>query len=337
MTTTSEDQWRTLAVNASGRGGASWVRVQARSKQDLFLAVSQPGGHRCVWFDLSSDALPPDLHIESLRAIHVRMGNSPLTTAKIRVELVLEDPDLNDVFRALADDVVTAVGAAPSDEDGLVQLTNRLARWRRLLAPSGVTGLTLSERRGLVGELSVLALLLDVDMDMDPFAAVSSWTGPYGRHQDFQSGTGALEVKTTVAKQPQALIITSERELDDVGLATLALVHLSMDERRGGTGKSLVDLVSGIAQRLRPDAAAVELFQDALLHVGYLTEHEPLYTDLRYAPRAANSFGVADGFPRIVESSLAAGVGDVRYRIQLAALAPFSINHDAVLRRFVRQ
>lgn len=58
-----------------------------------------------------------------------------------------------------------------------------------------------------------------------------AWKAALAAHQDFQFSTGALEVKTTAAKQPQSVRITSERQLDDTGVGALFLHVVVVDER----------------------------------------------------------------------------------------------------------
>ena len=326
----SEEQWATLESAAKDGAGAAWTRVAADSGHDLFIAVGQPGSQRTLWYDFPADARPPELHLPSLRSVGLDVRPKDDQPNVLRCSLTLQADDLKSVFRALADDIVAAVSVAKTDETGVAAYARRLERWKRLLQPDSTTGLSVLERRGLFGELRVLDEFLEAGALAEHVAA--SWTGPYGKHQDFQSAKGAIEVKATVTKQPQTLVITSERELDDTGVDVLFLTHVSLDERRGGSGLSLNDIVAGIRLRIGANPMACMIFDDALLHRGFLPEQAHLYEEPRYSIREEHSYQVTNGFPRIVESALVPGVGDVNYRIQVAALSEFAVDHDNALR-----
>lgn len=317
----SDDEWRTLTAAARGGAGVAWRRIHADSGHDLYIAVRQPGDQRCLWFDFPSDAIEDRSAIASLRSVQVELGHNSDDGRTLRCEMLLTSTDLADVFSSLVEDVSAAVAAQRSDASAAEALLTRLARWRRLLEKSSPQGLTAEERRGLYGELVVLGDLLDEELAAK--CVVPAWTGPLHKNQDFQFSGAALEVKATSAKQPQSVIVTNERELDPRGVDELFLVHLSLDERRGGTGESLPENVDRIRARLSEDPSARTHFDQLLVTAGYLDEHKDLYSDTRYTIRALNSYRVSSGFPAIVESMLPQGVGDVKYRIQTAALKPF--------------
>jgi hypothetical protein len=325
----SDDDWNSLAAAAAGRRspGAARRRLHPDSRHDLYIALSWPGEQRATWYEFPADALPDDTRIPTLRSVAVTVG--PAGGDLRRCEIRLENPDLADVFTRLVEDVSSAVAAASGDAAGVRALLDRLERWRRLLEPGPDAGLTLAERRGLFGELHVLGQLLDGGIP--PTTALSAWTGPLNRHQDFQFTHTAIEVKTTSAKQPQSVVITSERELDPTGIDHLYLVHISLDERRGGQGVTLPELAADLSSRLQDDAQATSLLEQRLLAAGLLAEHLHLYGEPHYSIRSSHAFRVADGFPCITETGLPEGVGDVRYRIQTGALTLFRRPWEDVL------
>lgn len=321
---TSSDRWAELTRAASSPQGVTRLRVAPESPHDLFVGVIQPGAKPCFWFEMPTDDIPGDYSLPSLRSVATTIRAIPEAPETTRIELALENADLAEVFRAMVNDLVQSVAATNDAEDGLVALAQRMERWRRLLQTDGGGGLSVAERRGLFGELTILAQLIDAGAE--PRRAVATWTGPAGRHQDFQAEDGAIEVKSTATKQPQSLVIASERELDSTGVPHLYLMHLSLDERQGGSGDSLNALVAAIRQRLAGDAVAEAALDGLLIQVGYLAMHMPLYESLRYTVRAQTCYEVADGFPCMTENDIPIGVGDVTYRIQLAALQPFGLS-----------
>ena len=154
--------------------------------------------------------------------------------------------------------------------------------------------------------------------------------------QDFQFSGGAVEVKTTAAKQPQSVRITSERQLDDTGVGALFLHVVVVDEREvpaGGTvpGQSLSALIADDRIGLSADVIALSAFNDRLLDRGWLDAHASRYEGRRWTVRGERTYQVRRGFPRLVEVDLPTGVGDVNFAVSLAACEPFAAPVSAML------
>ena len=265
----------------------------------------------------------------------------------------LRDPACADVFTALAEDVAPRVAAASGAKQAAAELLGRLRRWQQFLTASR-DGLSVEAQRGLWGELHVLrAHLLPA---LGAAATVAGWKASAAAHQDFQFSGGAVEVKTTAAKQPQSVRITSERQLDDTGVGVLFLHVVVVDERevessslgnealtesasaRGGTrrenqslltsaatrmGTSLPALIADTRYELSSDLIALAAFNDRLLDRGWLDAHANRYEGRRWTVRREHTFRVAHGFPRLMKADLPSGVGDVNYAVSLAVCAPF--------------
>lgn len=318
-----EDRWDELASAAGSSPGLTRLRVAPSSPHDLFIGIVQPGDRRSFWCEVPTASVPDDYRLPPLRSICTTIQPVVEVPTTTRVHLELEKAELGSVFAAMANDLISTIAAAPDDESGLAALSQRAERWRRLLETEGAAGLSTTERRGLAGELIVLGQLLDAAAG--PVHAIDAWTGPANAHQDFQAAQAAIEVKTTITKQPQSLVIASERELDPTGVSHLYLMHLSLDERRDGVGHSLNDLVGQVRAKVGADAVASALLDQALLQAGYFDEHAALYDAPRYTVREQDAYEVLDGFPCITETDVPRGVGDVAYRIQLSALADFAV------------
>jgi hypothetical protein len=251
-------------------------------------------------------------------------------------ETIAEEPHLGvalkeqrfaDVFTALSEDLARRVSDTRTADEAVAALLGQLARWQKFLAAS-TDGLGEESQRGLWGELHCLREHLLPGLSAG--VAVSGWKGGERAHQDFQSASGALEVKTTIAKQPQMVRITSERQLDDANLPALFLCVLVLESREGGTA-TLPALVESLRARLAVELEARELFEDALLAAGYLDSHAHRFAGRSYSVRAAHWFRVWKKFPRLVEAGLPAGIGDANYALSLAACEPFATDAETVL------
>jgi hypothetical protein len=240
--------------------------------------------------------------------------------------VVLKEPRFADVFTALAEDLVRRVAEAATPAAQAEAFLGQLARWQKFLATS-LDGLGEEAQRGLWGELAVLRDLLLPTLGA---AAAAGWKGPTKAHQDFQFGGGALEVKTTLAKQPQVVRIASERQLDPAGWPALFLAVLALDVREGGA-ESLPKVVADARAAVAGDTTAREQLEDALLAVGYLDVHADRYAGRGYVVRSRRCFRVKRGFPAIVERDLARGVGDVAYGLAVEACESFAVASPVVV------
>ena len=136
-------------------------------------------------------------------------------------------------------------------------------------------------------------------------------------------------MKATSTKQPQAVTISSERQLDSTGIPRLVLVHLSLDERKQGDGVSLPDKITGVRSLL---GLALETTFDALVTAyGWVPGNEVRYPSPVYTERGMTAYDVVGGFPRLTEADCPAGLGDVRYVVQLGALTEFEVDVNEML------
>jgi Putative PD-(D/E)XK family member, (DUF4420) len=295
---------------------------------ELLLAVTNPGSVRSFALSVHAEA------VRDLEGIPQAVGLQTSLEAgsdggAATLEIGLEDEAARDVFTVLAGDIVGAVSRAETEVAAVEAWVSRLRRWQRLLQQSP-QGLSPEKQRGLYAELWVLR------EDLVPFSGIDrglrAWVGPDKSVHDFQTPPLHLEVKSSVAGEPQVARINGERQLDDKGTPGLCLVHLSLAVSRE-EGETLPEMVA----RVRDSAgggAEEALLEDRLADVGFHDGHAPRYRLARYTLRDRRVFQVAPGFPRIVESDLADGLGRVDYRLAIAACDPFEISeetlHDAL-------
>jgi len=327
MPKTIEALWRALETDAAAgkTGTRGWLLRLARPDADclLFVGLELTSRRRAVLLRLPSTSMP------SRRLWPRCKGLDPLALeveGKAHFGVALKEPRFADVFAALAEDLMRRVGEAATPREQANTFLGQLSRWQKFLSASQ-EGLTEEQQRGLWGELNFLRKHL-----LGAFgpAAVAGWKGGEKAHQDFQFPTGAVEVKTTLAKQPQVVRITSERQLDDSSYAVLFLQVTALDAREGG-GETLPRLVALLRERLSGNATAQERFEDVLLAAGFLDAHAERYTERGYLVRKEKLFRVRRGFPRLVERDLPTGVGDTNYRLSVAACEKFSATASEML------
>jgi hypothetical protein len=195
-------------------------------------------------------------------------------------------------------------------------LIARLARWRRLLRGGG--GLSLSEVRGLVGELLVLRGCLG---SRDPASVVAGWYGPLDGAQDFIFTDLRIEVKV-VQPDARTVTISSADQLDSDERTVLVVVALKTISE-GDPDISLDQLVGDVHGMLAAAGSpqAADLFDARLAAGGYYEAGIERRTAFHL--HAMSRFEVTGTFPRIGRSHLPLGVADVRYDLELGALAPY--------------
>lgn len=326
--TVTEDEWSELE-SPQDTPGRSSLRLHPESPLDIFLSVSHPGRQRMLV--LRADARSADPIVRSVgrlpKAAGIEMNLSAVSRVEYELQVILTADGLREVFNPLVTDVAETAKSAPAAAEALAAAVDRFERWQALLRAVSRDGLSAEARRGLYGELLVLADVLLASLGQAE--AVEAWTGPTGTNQDFQLSGLAIETKASVAKRPRSIRITSERQLDGTGTPALLLALANLDERRGGSGESLNRRVEGIRKQLTSPAARAR-FDGLLVQVGYLPGHHDLYEEPRYTLRELRFWHVREGFPRLVESDMPEGVGDCTYHVSTSGLDAYRATADEV-------
>jgi hypothetical protein len=328
---TIDELWRALEAEAAVGNSDAWLLRRATpSPGHPLLVALEPGTHiRMLLLPAAKSDVPPRRDWPDCRGLELQMISVAGAT---HLAVRLRDSGSGDVFTTLAEDMAPRVATATRTSEAVAMVLGQLRRWQQFLAAAQV-GLSLEQERGLWGELHALSTA--IIPAMGGAAGVEAWKAGSAAHQDFQRPGGALEVKTTAAKQPQTVRITSERQLDESGVGALFLLVVTVDERDvapTGTaqGKSLPGLVAEVRGLLAGDAA-LALFEDRLSASGYFDLHAPRYEGRRRTVRREQTFRVEESFPRITEKTLPAGVGNVCYELSLAACVPFSSDFPSVV------
>ncbi|MEW1863070.1 PD-(D/E)XK motif protein [Streptomyces sp. NPDC088194] len=327
--TITESDWIELEDAPQATPGRSMRRIHSRSPHDIFLSVSHPGHRRMLVFQ--ADATAAEGVVRSLdrlpQTAGLELSLTSLSRHQYELQVVLTADDLREVFTPLVTDIAATAKDEPTSLEALTAVVSRFGHWQNLLRSVGRDGLGAEARRGLFGE--ILVLRDQVVVSLPQSEAVAAWTGPTGANQDFQCASVAIEVKTTTARSSGAVRIASERQLDDAGTSALLLALVTLDERRGGTGRSLNALVDEVRHHLANPGARAR-FDGLLVQAGYLPGQRGLYDEPRYTPREVQFWEVRDGFPRIVESGLPAGVSDCAYSLTLAGLDQYRVGDAEV-------
>lgn len=324
----TEQDWDQLEADRHA-DGTTVRRLYPGSPHNIFIAVQHPDGRRMLTLRIGKQTA-----IGALRRLHtlprtrgLEMQFAAMEDGSSELRVLLTADDLREVFNPLASDIASTAQAATGAVAAVLAAADRFEHWRRMLQNIAEAGLPPEARRGLFGELTVLR---DHLLPAIPGAdAVHAWTGPAAANQDFQLPAAAIEVKTSSGKEPQAIVVSNERELDERGTPKLVLAHLSLDERRGGSGESLNNAIERTRAALN-NAGARAALDDLLVRAGYLGHQHSLYDEPRYTVRRLRFWHVTGDFPRVTEADLRPGVGDCQYRIATAGLDAYLMTADDV-------
>lgn len=243
--------------------------------------------------------------------------------------LKLTHEELLDIFSRLTSDIIEEIMKAHDRNQAYENLRNCLNLWNYFFRKCGPEGMSKERQRGLMGELLFLKKILE--SGKYPSRLVNSWKGCERDYHDFQISERAIEIKTTMGKEPLKVIINSERQLDDTGLSSLyiGITHLSPSY---SGGFSLNHIIEEIRKVLQGTGQALIDFEERLFMAGYLQTHEKHYHD-RYEILENFYYEVTDGFPRII--SLPQGIGDLKYSITISSCSDYIKDETEVLEEWV--
>ena len=211
------------------------------------------------------------------------------------------------VTGALDDAVATGANVAK-----LLQVfIGRVGAWQEFMR-KGSQILSPEAEVGLVGELA--ALLEIIEAGISATAAIEGWLGPLDGVQDFELGTGALEIKSTLSSTGFPARIGSLEQLDDTIRQPLFVVGKRMRQTESGLG--LPDLVDALRLAAKADPGATSALDDRLVAAGYFDAHAGRYPR-RFTVADTLVIEVGDEFPRLTIGRVPFGITEAAYGIDL--------------------
>ncbi len=307
--------WEELESDKTLATGLLFRRYSADVSPNIYIALRQPERQRCLALQLGIAHKPDLASFSNLKGIRIEFLGDHKLIGPSYLMILLLDAEHRDVFSVFCEDLIAKVSHL-SEEKVIVQvMLNRLEMWRSLFDKATLSGLSPEEQRGLYGELYFIRRWINNSENLR--RCVMAWVGPEKQIRDFQLNDWGVEVKTTQSSGHQKIQISSARQLDTTTLNTLYLFHLSLEVQQEN-GETLNQIVDDVAARLQGDVRAYWDFRSKLILAGYFNHHTDKYKDSGYQIRSQHYYSVNDAFPRIEESELRRGVGDVKYSIILS-------------------
>lgn len=246
------------------------------------------------------------------------------------VDVVCNEPELNDLFERLTEEILERLTEEPSKATRLS--TEVLGRWRDLLE-RGRPALGRDALAGLFGELWYLQKVVE----FDPARRVQVWTGPSGARHDLEATTIALEVKTSTIREGRFVEVHGTHQLDSTEGLELFLGFARIEVDRAG--ESVEDLV----RRLKELGADPFLLDQLVAQTGWNEQDADLSE--RFVVSDHDLYAVDGSFPRIVADSfslggLPPGVLRLQYVVDMTGPTPKPLDKDSasdVLRRLAME
>ena len=255
----------------------------------------------------------------------------PDGSGKLWLALTRKSSGSTELFASMACDVIGALddgAAANPDETKLLRLLiGRVGAWQEFMR-KGTQALSYEAELGLIGELTLLRAIIDAGVPAE--LAIELWVGPLDGIQDFELGTGALEVKTTLSTTGFPARIGSLQQLDDAIRQPLFVAGLRL--RQTSSGQSLSATVEAIRLIVKDNVEAERLLGERLLAAGYIDAHADRYTR-RFEQAGMRVIEVSDGFPRLTSGNAPTGVIKAMYEIDLDKTPGESVGIEGALKK----
>jgi hypothetical protein len=318
--------WSSLS-GASGQDGWRAIPIVSPMGCDLRAGRRSPDNEEAILAGFAATSIPaaekmPDGQGFTVERVDLGDGKSWLA-------LTRKSPGSAELFLAMACDVIGAVESdGTSDSTRLARaFLGRVRAWQEFMR-KGAQALSPEEEIGLVGELAVLREIIEAGMPVD--LAVGSWVGPNDANQDFEIGTGAIEVKSTISPLGFPARISSLAQLDDSVRQPLFVVGVRLAQ--SVAGQSLPELVASIRQTVSASQEAARLFNDKVIAAGYLSAHEGSYPR-KFVATPPRVVEVKDGFPRLTRGTVPSGITDAKYSLDLEAPLRSGIGVELALKK----
>lgn len=305
--------WRALAGGVHAESGWRSIAVSGLDGRRLQVARRFPENREALLIGFESVTLPPAATLPAATGFRVERIAPGLPGDWLA--LVRQEEGGIELFARMATDVVATIAAsATATHQRQLQLfLSRVRAWQQFMNRS-MAGLNAEAELGLAGELVCLDMLIHAGVDVH--AAVEGWKRPLDGLQDFEIGSGAVEVKSTLSHDGFPASILSLEQLDDAARQPLFIFGCRFavaDE-----GLTLSKRVHALRLVLEVDPTAASRFENALLHAGYVDAHAEHYTR-RLVVSESRCLLVDGTFPRLVAGNVPSAIRRVRYELDLDA------------------
>jgi Putative PD-(D/E)XK family member, (DUF4420) len=306
--------WRALAGDGGGKGWRT-ISVELDAPCRVLAGRHFPGNEEAVIIGFRGIQILPAFPLPQGHGFQVaKLESDALGDTHTWLALSRKVGGSLDLFAMMAGDVVRLLeNCSSAGKERLLQLIlSRIRAWQDFME-CGTDGVLGQEAEvGLFGEMVVLKGLIESGVPAG--FALDAWQGPLDGLQDFTIGTGAIEVKTTVALNGFPATVSSLEQLDDSLRSPLFLAGVRL--ALGKSGKTLSVFAAEVRGLLQDDAAALRMFENRLVQAGFLEVMADRYVR-QFTHCRTSILPVGEGFPRLTRSNVGVGIRRARYELDL--------------------
>ena len=319
--------WRALS-SSGDREGWNTIPLYKKNNWLLVTGCSLSTNEQAIFLEInysnisiSNNSLPI---AQGFRVQQLKDEDSKKGLALIRQV----DGDL-ELFTKMAVDVCnTIIQNETLNESQLISLfINRINAWLSFMR-KGFETLSQEAELGLIGELETLSSLISANIPISD--VLDAWIGPLDGLKDFELGTGAIEIKSTLSSNGFIAKIGSLEQLDDSQISPLFINGYRFSIN--ATGLTLVERINLLRDQLIDFPSELSRLNNLLLRVGYLETAAENYIR-RFKTENSYFWLVDENFPRLVPGNIAVNIRQVKYEIDLTPLMNDSINLSIVLQK----
>lgn len=321
--------WSSLSDSNADIG---WRSINVGSAGPIALHAGRrfPGNEQALLAGFDSTTVPVAERLPDGQGFTVERAD-PHGDGKTWLALTRRGSGSQELFTAMVCDVAGALDAAATDtadESRLLRtFLGRVRAWQEFMR-KGAHALSPEAEIGLIGELTILSAL--IVQGVPAHIAVEGWVGPEDGVQDFEVGTGAIEVKCTNSSNGFPARIGSLEQLDNSNRQPLFLAGVKL--RQTTAGKNLPDFVDNLLSLVSDDLQASQLLSNRLISAGYFENHADRYPR-RFELACIRTFEVDDGFPRMTRATVPLEVSRVIYDIDLDTVRGENVELGVVLKK----
>ena len=319
--------WASLSGDATELGWRT-IPITPAGKCSLSAGRRFPGNQEALLVGFASASIPAAEKLPDGQGFTVERVSLP-GDARTWLALTRKENGGIELFMAMVCDAAGILDAESSSDDPrlLRVFLGRVRAWQEFMR-KGAQALSPEAEIGLIGELTMLALV--IESGVPSALALDAWVGPLDGIQDFEIGTGAIEVKTTLSPVGFPARIGSLEQLDDSVRQPLFLAGIRL--RQISSGKSLSDFVSDLRQSITANAEAERLLSERLIAAGFFAAHADQYPR-RFEVSNARVVEVTEEFPKLTLGRVPQGISKAMYEIDLDRVPAVNFGTSEALKK----
>ncbi len=323
-----EVAWRSLKSNGELSGWRT-IAVASSGARSLVAGRRSPGDEEALLVGFPNAALPISEKLPDGLGFSVERVD-PYGDGVTWLALTRKTGGNTGLFTTMVCDVA---GSLDDEKDvagthALRCFLGRVRAWQEFMR-KGAQPLSAEAEIGLFGEITFLAALIAAGVP--PSVSLESWVGPLDAVQDFELGTGAVEVKSTLSSLGFPAKIGSLEQLDDAVRQPLFVAGVRLRQTENQDGRTLPQFVDAMRCTFVDDMGAARRFSERLVAVGYFDVQADRYSR-RFALRETTIMQVSGSFPRLTGGNVPAGVIRAAYEIDLGKVASPALELGPVLK-----